>query len=123
MGIESRAMMNWFGESWGAPCCKELLFAPTPVGEPCAWCEEVFEEGDSGLLIPSVGEDLKATLSSYHRECFLRSIVGSVGHIKGECPCCGGESGDPPGMTMREAAKAAVEEWERRNVDGVATSN
>lgn len=52
-----------------------------------------------------------------HRECFLRGIFGSVGHQRGLCTCNGGPGtmDDPPGMTAREAARAAVKEFERRH--------
>lgn len=45
----------------------------------------------------------------FHRECLLRAVVGSVGHQLGRCPCYGGDEDDPPGMTAREAARAAAE--------------
>jgi len=79
---------------------------PTPVGEVCADCDEAVAEGDSGFVIPH----LEATSScerAHHRECFLRHIFGSVGHQQGKCYCFGGTEEDPPGMTKREAARAA----------------
>jgi hypothetical protein len=45
----------------------------------------------------------------FHAECLLRQIVGSVGHQLGRCTCFGGNEDDPPGMTRREAAKAAAD--------------
>ncbi len=56
-----------------------------------------------------------------HRECFLRHVFGSVAHQEKRCGCFvpGSDCGDPPGMTKREAAKAAVKlyyENERRVV-------
>lgn len=46
-----------------------------------------------------------------HRECFMRQAIGSVAHQEKRCSCFipGSDCGDPPGMTRREAAKAAVE--------------
>jgi hypothetical protein len=50
-----------------------------------------------------------------HRECMLRQIVGSVGHQLGTCSCHGGEGPcDPPGMTVREAARAAADLFRER---------
>jgi hypothetical protein len=43
-----------------------------------------------------------------HAECDLRAIAGSVGHQLGRCSCFGGDEEDPPGMTKREAARAAA---------------
>jgi hypothetical protein len=51
----------------------------------------------------------------FHHECAFRMIAGSVGHIRKTCECFGGSEGDPPGMTTREAAKAAVAEWRKLN--------
>jgi len=57
----------------------------------------------------------EVTDSYWHRECLMRNILGSVGHQRGECSCCGGEGpGDPPDMTKREAAKAAVVEYAKK---------
>lgn len=49
-----------------------------------------------------------------HYECSMRAIVGGLNHLKGKCICCGGtEPPDPPEMSSREAAKAAVQFWEQ----------
>lgn len=55
----------------------DLEQVPTPTGEPCAWCEEPIEAGDSGVVIDHIG--VKIIPRPHHRECFLRSIVGSMG--------------------------------------------
>jgi hypothetical protein len=51
-----------------------------------------------------------------HMECVFRSICGSVAHVERRCGCFvkGSEEGDPPGMTLRQAAVAAVQAFERR---------
>jgi hypothetical protein len=43
----------------------------------------------------------------------MRSALGSVAHIEERCSCfiSGSEENDPPGMSKREAAKAAVKAW------------
>jgi hypothetical protein len=50
-----------------------------------------------------------------HRNCGLRGILGSLAHVQGRCSCyvAGSTAGDPEGMTPRQAADAAVEEWKR----------
>lgn len=52
-----------------------------------------------------------------HYECAFRSIMGSVAHIQRRCSCfvAGSEAEDPPGMTRRQAALAAVIAWNNRN--------
>ena len=46
----------------------------------------------------------------FHLNCFLRGIIGSVAHIEKRCSCFvpGSDEADPPGMTKRQAAEAAV---------------
>lgn len=108
--------MQWFGESWGAPFNETTPHVDTPVGKLCnGWCEEEIEAGDSGVIMGGVGMDDKPILVCYHRNCYLRQVLGSIGHQKGLCRCFGNMPGDtdhmddPPGMTLREAADAAVE--------------
>ncbi len=48
---------------------------------------------------------------TWHEECAIRSVVGSVGHLRGQCSCRGGTEEDPPGLTVRQAARAAMAEW------------
>lgn len=45
-----------------------------------------------------------------HRECFARRVIGSLAHIERRCSCYvpGATCTDPPEMTRREAARAAV---------------
>ncbi len=101
--------MKRFGPNWG----RDLEEVPTPVGAPCFYCEEPIVEGDLGVVMPFMDVDGDKEVAE-HRECLLRSIFGSVGHQKGTCSCHGGEEEDPPGMTKREAAKAAVELFEHK---------
>jgi hypothetical protein len=50
-----------------------------------------------------------------HRNCGLRGILGSLAHVQGRCGCYvpGSHESDPEGMTLRQAADAAVAEWRR----------
>jgi hypothetical protein len=97
-------MNVWFGQSWGAEMCRLLPHVPVPIGEPCRWCEEPIEFGDSGW-----GQSAHAN-EWFHIECFTRMLVGSVGHQLGVCLCKGGDYEDSPNLTIREAAKAAFEQ-------------
>lgn len=76
---------------------------PAPVEHKCILCEEQIKEGDVGTIRP--GNHV------IHYECELRGVIGSVGHQKKTCSCFGGTEEDPPGMTRREAAIAAVKQW------------
>lgn len=99
-----------FGEFWDAPVCDDGISVPTPVGRPCLWCGEAIEDGDQGQLMGTVrldgsGEPTPGS-EPIHRECALRSVMGSVGHMKGTCSCSGGGEEDPPGLSRREGAIA-----------------
>jgi hypothetical protein len=45
-----------------------------------------------------------------HLNCFMRQTIGSVAHQLKQCRCYvpGSTEEDPPGMTKRQAADAAV---------------
>lgn len=64
---------GWFGHSWGAPICDQAEHLPTPIGERCLDCEEVFKGGDQGLTFPGV-HDGAVELRSMHIGCFLKMI-------------------------------------------------
>lgn len=77
--------------------------------ETCLHCAEPVLPTDRHEL--SVTLDPKGGLieeRKVHWECAARAVLGSVGHQKGECSCHGGTAEDPPGMTRREAAQAAL---------------
>ncbi|HET7909680.1 MAG TPA: hypothetical protein VFL19_03140 [Nitrospira sp.] len=73
----------------------------------CPWCDEPVTEADQQ-------NDLCGQLT--HAECLFRSIMGSVAHIERRCSCYVDDAPehDPPGMSRREAAKAAVVAYEKR---------
>lgn len=122
-------MNGWFGESWGAPVCEADAHRATPVGAFCFSCDEPVERDDQGFIQPQYGLDGPAAehdplrvllvdghqLVAHHLECQLRNIFGSVGHIEGRCSCAGGDEEDPPGLSRREAARAAVAAFERKH--------
>jgi hypothetical protein len=95
-----------------------------PVALFCVECEERIATTDSGVIMQMTeidpeqakGPARMITLSAdqvrphsvaLHEECFMRNIVGSVGHQTGRCSCFGGDFDDPPGMSKRDAAKIA----------------
>lgn len=108
---------GWFGETWHAPACEPELEVPTPVGEACLWCDEAIEEGQRGFTQTYVARD-GARVVPMHLECSLRQTMGGALCADGTCQNCGDGSGgaisDPPGLTMREAAIAAVAAHERK---------
>jgi hypothetical protein len=91
--------IRYFGERWPSPMFEDAEECEPPEGD-CIQCGEPFEADDSGWLYcngPAV-----------HLECGMRSVIGGVNHQLGLCICCGGHlDPDPPGLTPREAARAA----------------
>lgn len=75
--------------------------ADTPVGSNCHHCEEAIVDGDRGYI--------DSSSNPFHEECFMRLLFGSVGHQQKRCSCFGGTEEDPAGMTIRQAAKAAMD--------------
>jgi hypothetical protein len=81
---------------------------PTPIGQSCFLCAEFFVENDFGRFIPHVSELVKIN-KPYHEECWTRMLVGGFYHLSQQCSCYGGPTDhtDPPGLTLRQAAKLA----------------
>ncbi len=71
-------MMDYFGEPWPSDICDTGRQRPTPVGEGCAHCTVPLEDGDRGMLIPCLTAHGGAQLLPWHRECSMRSVVGSA---------------------------------------------
>jgi len=92
-----------------------LEVVPTPSGK-CFWCNEPIAEDEIGFVLDHWGETL--TEAFYHRECLMRSMVGSVEHQKGECSCYQTHQKrvEQP-MTKREGAKAAWEYYEQKTAN------
>lgn len=97
--------MKYFGRLRSVDECER---AETPVGKPCAFCEEPIEAGDDGWLMPSIGT--KEREIPFHHACQLRTILGSVAHQQRRCSCfvSGSACGDDPTLTRRQAAQAAL---------------
>lgn len=86
---------------------QDVPHTETPTGTACMRCEEDILVGDTGVLMPLVDVGGVREIA-YHHECFLRGVLGSVGHQQKKCSCYGGTEEDPLKMTRREAARAAV---------------
>lgn len=101
--------MTWFGASWGSPLNEFCEQQGTPVGEPCLHCEEPIERWASGVVLTCIQQQAGTRRRRpQHLECFLRGILGSVGHLQRRCSCYGGQDEDPPNLSKRDAARAAV---------------
>jgi hypothetical protein len=67
--------MQWFGESWGAPICRDGEHIATPVGKVCTGCEKEINEGDPGFVLPFLTyPGTKYTEAFYHRDCLLATF-------------------------------------------------
>jgi hypothetical protein len=98
--------MQWFGKAYGAAYESDTEHVETPVGRECSWCGEDIAAGDDGMTMPQFGGGDGV---AFHYACHLRGIVGGVNHQQGRCTCCGGDlPPDPPELTRRQAAEAAV---------------
>lgn len=68
-------MIKFFGPEQDAPVYNEAQQIFTPVGQPCQYCSERIEAGDSGFGIPFLGTETEAAEEIYyHRECFLKAL-------------------------------------------------
>lgn len=78
-----------------------------PVLPACAWCGEPI----------AAGETHKRGPENLHSPCLIRMVVGGLNHQRGRCSCChpgsGFEPPDPPGLSKRDAASAAADEFFR----------
>ncbi len=73
----------------------------------CLRCHEPILSTDR---VDDSGRDL-------HYECAARMAVGSLAHVQCRCSCYvpGADEHDPPGMTRRQAAKAALDAYLARH--------
>lgn len=120
--------MQYFGEAYPsddypAAIYLDLERVDAPVGQLCIWCEEPVEEGDRGFIQSCmirkhpVTDEYLHTREPVHHECNFRQTIGSVKHQRGECGCATGDfsnDDDAEYATLREAARAALAEFESR---------
>ncbi len=83
----------------------------TDVWDVCSYCGGEIEDPASTPRINVYdGEPMRREFC--HRECVLRQTIGGLNHLRGTCQCKGGpDEPDPPEMSKREAAIAAVNYW------------
>lgn len=67
----------------------------------CQYCREPLFESE---LDP---------FTQMHIECGFRCCIGSLAHLQGLCGCFvpGSQENDPPGLSLRKAARAAFGHW------------
>lgn len=124
-------MNVYFGEPWPSGVCEnpEAEQWPTPVGVPCIWCEEDIVEDDQGSFIGCFISDMQEThprlvdkvlsyfkdkhneyegvlLTPEHRECQLRSVIGSYAHLTMGPHKVGACNDVETGLTKRQDALA-----------------
>ena len=82
------------------------------MGMICEHCEEPIQPGE-----PLFHQCCIGSMEPLHHECGFRLFCGSFAHHARTCSCyvTGSLESDPPGMTKREAAKAALSEFLRHN--------
>lgn len=94
----------------------------------CSFCEEMIDAKDDvepfgmGVVMNQKTQQMQPVAIWMHHACKFRVQVGSVGHLTGKCHCPGstGEMDDPPNMTPRAAAEAALALYlERKNANGL----
>lgn len=73
----------------------------------CPYCNEPILDGEPAFPVNSNSTFL-------HTECMARSCLGSVGHQQGQCSCFDKEDTSEIGLTLRQAAKAAYEHYQRK---------
>lgn len=78
----------------------------------CPYCDEPIGPFE---LTDTVNDFEKGPVR-WHWECAARMVVGSVGHQKRKCGCYGGAEDDPPNMTKRQAAGAALRYFHNMNL-------
>lgn len=73
------------------------------IPQRCRYCDEPILAGERVD---------RERIEPVHFECGARAILGGLNHMKGTCSCCGGpDDPDPPGLTVRQAARAAYRYW------------
>lgn len=80
----------------------------------CVWCEEEVKPDENAITLPHIEQGNGISFEVLHFNCFMRTIVGSVGHQMHLCGCYGGHQDDPIGVSRREAANQAVNLWNQR---------
>ena len=94
-----RGFGTFFGEPWPSGICETSTQVETPVGEECALCGEVIEDGHQGSFIGT-----EHGLAPVHKECSLRSVLGGIGHLDRHNYWCVKMHDPDAGQTFRTSA-------------------
>jgi hypothetical protein len=94
--------VTYFGKAHDAPIYRHTFQLPAPVGQPCMYCGEAILEGTDGFR--------DSVNNPFHRECFLRLLLGSVAHQMRACSCFLGEQAVdcPERISRRHDARLAM---------------
>lgn len=80
-------MSQWFGQSWGAPCCDPDDHVATPVFMACLHCKEPILPDAQGLMMPLVESPERCSICAVHLDCYLQRILPHGP----DCPHCRGK--------------------------------
>lgn len=70
----------------------------------CLWCNEPILDHEARV-------PLNNDTAWEHMECFIRSVMGSLGHQMHQCPCYGQFDKSEIRMSRRECARQAFVYW------------
>ena len=73
----------------------------------CAYCNEPIATDRDAMFDTLPGH----RVGNMHRECGVRTFMGSAAHQLRECSCFGGAREDPPGVSLRDGARLAYETY------------
>jgi hypothetical protein len=61
---------------------------------------------------------IESRVEAMHRECGIRTVMGSMAHLEKRCSCYvpGSIEGDDPGLTKREAARQAAAMFDQQTI-------
>ena len=111
---------RWWGPPWPtaenpAEACSDpsLKLESHPAeSDPdavCLMCEQEICYADSGITsLYVVAFDQPASMGYIHKECQLRSVVGNLVHVRGECRW----TGDCVSSSTKSYRQEALEVWE-----------
>lgn len=105
-------MSFWFGEPWPdadlrAPICEDdRMRVPVPIGAGCVLCGEAIGPDDRGSSTTVVGLE-RAEQGWTHVECSVRTVLGNLTHVKGDCH----HTGDCNRRSTQSYRQEALEIW------------
>lgn len=91
---------GYHGRLWDAPMTDGMPQIDM-LGATCSLCQEMIDEHDDAIRL----------MSDFHLACLLRSTMGDVNHLEGQCRCYGFRT--PPDNrvegTYREEAQRTLD--------------